>query len=804
MHLRLVQPSPRGRQPLCAVHQKCVGLVAAALVTLCTLTLSSATQAAAQSPDPETPTPKTPAAAPAANPSGPALVPPKVSYAPDVKYPDNAQGDAEVILFLEVNVDGTVRSAEVDRGDEPFASAARQAAGEWRFSPATRNGKPVAAKIRYRVSFIEEKVVVPPPAPLPSPAPLPPPPKVKPVPATPPSIGVIEVDVTGARDSQAPSVSSLKRAEVRQLPGAFGDPFRAIEVLPGVTPIVSGLPFFYVRGAPPGNIGYFLDGVRVPYLFHVGAGPSVVHPAIVDRVDLYAGGFPSRFGRYSGAIVSAEATEPTSDWHGEAVLRLVDAGALVEGGTEDGRVTALVGGRYSYTAGLFSLISPNVTLDYRDFQVRASYDITPRDRISLFAFGAYDFLSNTEEDANTGEEIETVLFGSEFYRVDGRYDVRLPNKGRMRAALTWGFDQTRLFGTRNSENMLMRSRVRLVQPLIPELTVRAGFDIQVDNYTADPLPYTDPDNPAVDAFDSLFPPRADTGMAGWVDVTWKPSKHFEITPGLRFDSYFSEGAQAMAVDPRLSVVVTPVKNVRILHSFGVANQPPSFVVPIPGLAVASLRGGLQTSFQASSGVELGLPGKITASLSAYTGLYLNMTDTIGSGQNVDENSTAIPRSLGSSKGFEVYIRRSLTERLGGFISYTFSRTTRSVGSERLLATFDRPHVVHAAAGYKLGRGWQAGLRFSAYSGALIGNFPGNEDGEEAAPRRTEGGLTLDQNRDPIYYRFDFRVEKKWKVYDTAWMSFVAEMVNATLNPEIIGGQRVGPVSIPSIGLEGGF
>ena len=35
--------------------------------------------------------------------------------------------------------------------------------------------------------------------------------------------------------------------------------------MPGVTPFASGVPFFFVRGAPPGNVGYFLDGVRVPH-----------------------------------------------------------------------------------------------------------------------------------------------------------------------------------------------------------------------------------------------------------------------------------------------------------------------------------------------------------------------------------------------------------------------------------------------------------------------------------------------------------------------------------------------------------
>ena len=83
----------------------------------------------------------------------------------------------------------------------------------------------------------------------------------------------LEVTVLG--ELPAPGVQTITRAEVRLLPGAFGDPFRAIDVLPGVTPLASGLPYFFVRGAPPGNVGYLLDGIRVPLLYHIGLGPSL-------------------------------------------------------------------------------------------------------------------------------------------------------------------------------------------------------------------------------------------------------------------------------------------------------------------------------------------------------------------------------------------------------------------------------------------------------------------------------------------------------------------------------------------------
>ena len=488
----------------------------------------------------------------------PVLVAPRVDTtsgaAPNAPYPAGGKGDATVLLELVIAEDGTVRSAAVKRGEEPFATAARKSASGWRFVPATRDGAPVVASTRYEVAFVDptslsgEAVSA----------------------ATDDAAVPGAIDVTISGDRHPPSVSSLRRGEVRQLPGAFGDPFRAIEILPGVTPIVSGLPFFYVRGAPPGNVGYFLDGVRVPYLFHAAAGPSVIHPGVVDRVDLYAGGYPASYGRYAGAVVAAETTEPRTDWHGEANVRLVDLGALVEGGFAGGRGTALAAGRFSYTAALFSLISPDVTLDYRDFQLRTTYDVTDHDRLTLFAFGSYDFLSSTKND------IETVIFGSEFYRADARYEARLPKGGRLRADAVWGFDRTRVADGRNTNDVLFDSKLELRLPVSDQLTVRAGFDLQHDVYSAEPRPYVDPDDPGSKSFDALFPPRTDAAVAGWADAVWQVDRRFSITPGFRVDSFLSNGAHATSVDPRLAATFEVSEHVRLLHAFGVAHQPPSF------------------------------------------------------------------------------------------------------------------------------------------------------------------------------------------------------------------------------------
>ena len=729
--------------------------------------------------------PTLPPASAAAPLPGVPVMPPRQRGSAEVAYPDGASGDGAVVLIVLVDAAGAVADVTPASGEEPFVTAAVAVARGWTFDPATRNGAPLAARIRMEIVFHapeREAPIVAPPAPA-GPAAAPP---------TPPPPSVDEVDVRGQRP--APGATSLGRAEVRQLPGAFGDPFRALDALPGVTPIVSGLPFFYVRGAPPGNIGYFLDGVRVPYLFHVGAGPSVIHPGMVDTVDLYPGGYPARFGRYAGGIVSAETTAPRTDLHGEGNIRLFDTGALVETGFDGGRGTALVAGRYSYTAAILSLIAKNTRLDYRDYEARATYDVTPDDRISLLTFGSYDLV------AQTAAGIESVLFASEFYRLDTRWDHRFGPKTKVRVAVTGGFDQTRIPGQpRNSQDTLGSVRFELTHLAADNVTFRAGGDATLDRFTADTRPYADPDDPDTKRFNALFPPRDDVNFGTWADVKLVLGP-WEIVPGARVDIYNSSGTTAVGVDPRIGSRLHVAKPVHVIHTFGIAHQPPSFLIPIPGLAIGSLRGGLQRSIQSSAGLEIDLPESTTATITAFDNVFQNMSDTLGVVQGGDVLDRALKeqRSLGSAVGGELYIKRKLTRRFGGYLSYTISRSTRSVDREHFLSAFDRTHVANVAVAFDMGRLWRAGTRFTIYTGTPV--VPAGGNGLIPPPR------SQSPERDPLFYRLDLRLEKRWNLNQakTTWLSFVAEVLNATLHTEVLQGQTIGPVTIPSIGVEGAF
>ena len=655
---------------------------------------------------------------------------PRLVSEPTVPYPAGASGEASVLLTVTVNADGTVRAAVPAEDHEPFSGAAARAAMGWRYDPATRAGRAMAARIRVEILFHPAPAPTPALTPTPTPAPAP----AAPVPAPP---RIEEVLVLGAHEEPS-RTATLTRAEVRQIPGAFGDPFRAIEIMPGVTPIISGLPFFYIRGAPPGDVGYYLDGIRVPYLFHVGVGPSVVHPAIVDRVDLYPGGYPARFGRYSGGIVSGETVAPADTLHGEYNVRLVDAGAYAETPFDGGRGTVLLGGRYSYTGLLLSLLSPSTTLSYWDYQGRATYDLTPRDRVGVFAFGADDFLGQKLPDGTT-----QTLFGTQFHRVDVRYDHSLDGAGTMRTAVTLGQDVTDVGDGQSVRDRLVGARTELTERLSPTVLLRAGVDAQSDSY--DVVFNAATLGPGTAAYAGYFPSRTDlaAGMRG--DVVVDVLRGLQVTPGARLDFFGSQGATALAVDPRLAARVAITDRWRLLWATGLAHQPPAFAIPVPGFQPGGLRGGLQTAVQESMGVGWDLGNATTATATVFHNGFFNMSDALGvtqpqpsgcppgsfpgdtlggdpggaagsrtctqrftpgtvgpdrsggGGQGAESAGTTQTiqaleaRTNGTAYGFELFIKRKLTEHFGGFLSYTLSRSTRDYQGQQFVSAFG-PHA----------------------------------------------------------------------------------------------------------------
>src|SRR5581483_7408151 len=108
-------------------------------------------------------------------------------------------------------------------------------------------------------------------------------------------------------------------------------PFRSIGTLTGVATPLPLFPVYVIRGASPGNSGFYLDGMRVPQLFHLLVGGGVVHARLVESLDFYPGSYDATFGHYAGGIIDAQTRAARPDgYHGEVEVRLYDISAVAE------------------------------------------------------------------------------------------------------------------------------------------------------------------------------------------------------------------------------------------------------------------------------------------------------------------------------------------------------------------------------------------------------------------------------------------------------------------------------------------
>jgi hypothetical protein len=719
-----------------------------------------------------------------------------------------------VTLDLVVSAEGKVLSAALIEGSPELGELARATALAWTFEPARRADTPVSAKIRVRVTF-ERRAPTPPPIaehPVPAPPPFASAPPATPAPSAPaPNAEPAEVFVHGARSGHAPKPIEphvrLLATEVREVPGAFGDAFRAIEMMPGVTPIVSGVPYFIVRGAPPGDTGFFIDGVRVPSLFHFGAGQAVIHPGLVQAVDFYPGASPARFGRFVGGILSGDTVPPADHVRGEANVRVLDAGGLLEIPFANGHGDALVSGRYGYPGLLLSIADPDVGLGYWDYQARLRYRWDSGARVEAFAFGSFDSLSSRDN----GGPMKQLL-GLTFGRFRLSYAQPTGASSELRIDAIGGWDRTDVDTSLSLSSQTYSLAGTWIAHPDERTSVRAGADVSLEPYR---FGGTDVGSGGDGVFNSTLPTaQNDLNFGLYGEVSTRLSRRVSTDLGLRADLFTASypgqspaneatrARQIAALDPRLTVRFALSDSVTWTSALGIAHQASNIPIPIPALAFSQLGRGLQTAYQASEGVEaqlpLGFTGSATVYLNALTGLAQLTNDCPNAASACNDETVN-----GRSAGLELLIRRSLTERLSGWLSYTFSRTERDSYDGQSgtwghrLGEFDRPHVLNLMGAYDLGADWRAGARLVAYSG-----IPYSTSSEDGTPNA----------RTPPFYRFDVRLEKRWK---KPWghVSFIAEWLNVLLTKEQIGvtcagigpnacaPESIGPITVPSLGVE---
>jgi hypothetical protein len=137
-----------------------------------------------------------------------------------------------------------------------------------------------------------------------------------------------EVTVFASRyvlsDEQISESASFGHGDLERAPGAQEDAMRAIHTVPGLANNLSSRP--YVRGAFLEDVLVRFDGIPMVDPFHFKNFQNLVSafdPATVDRIDVYTGGFPVKYGTRSGGVIDVSPRTVDSGYEHRVGLSLL-------------------------------------------------------------------------------------------------------------------------------------------------------------------------------------------------------------------------------------------------------------------------------------------------------------------------------------------------------------------------------------------------------------------------------------------------------------------------------------------------
>jgi len=739
------------------------------------------------------------------------IEPPKIIHLEPLSPPGELGAkENQLMVDVLIQADG---SASLDDAnlDRAWVEVVEQALSKSQFEAATKDGEPIASRVSVRFLISSPKAAPAANAP-------------KPVPKQKDSSQKDErkedaeqksaekelaYGATAHIEKPRPDLRRLETQELRELPGAFGDPFRAIDTLPGVTPYTNALPYVYVRGAPPAGTLFVYDDIALPSLFHLALGPAVIHPAMIGPIAFYSAVGPARFGRRTGGLMTSARREieaEPGETKGELELRLIDLMGMIHTPLGDGSVTAA--GRYGYPGLILSVVSPEIELAYWDYQVRLNQPLENGIRTEVVWFGAYDSLSVVED-------TDGVLLT--FHRLELRL-LRELRQWEYGTALLFGYEESnsdagtyedseagfiwsarvgpRLWVDWQDEN---DTRLRLGADMIGIIgKIEREEPVPGISIPGEPTKNITRIPPFVTAKDVLNYDQFNNPMYTWVasrnlmgvysEFGFRPTQSWDVDLGLRGDVWLTGHRSELGVDPRVLLTYYPLDFLDVHAAVGLAHQPAVFLLPLPGIADVALDRGLQEALQSEVGIGFDLYSEIRVEAQVFVHYYtnllfpeltiekLNACGEQGSGfyeqvaeLNICQTGQGFPRASALAYGGELFLHRSLGRSVSGWLSYTLSwAEAESDNGFRFTPVFDRRHVGNMVLQYRPATGWRLGLRLHARSGKM---FTILTDRLQRLERRLPG-----------FFRADLQASYGWR---TSWgrMQVSAEWFNLTLARE---------------------
>jgi outer membrane receptor protein involved in Fe transport len=552
--------------------------------------------------------------------------------------------------------------------------------------------------------------------------------KVAPI-APPP---VQEVSVYASRyalgTSSIGEPSFLTSTAIEQVPGSQNDALRATRVLPGMASNGSSRP--YIRGSRLDDVEVQFDGVPLADPFHLKDFQNLISAFdadAVERIEVYSGGFPVRYGTRSGGVIDITPRAVDSGYEHSVGVSLISYNLSSVGRAESLPVDWLATVRMSNQDALLKPFEGEAgEPQFTDTLGRVRWRVSDA---SAWTVG-WLLLDDRLELADDGnDEVATARYHDEYgwlaydhafgERLQSRTVLSIAHAERERSGdLTIADVATgHLEETRDSHELALRSDWTYRSS--PSLSWSYG--LEVAHASAD-LHYDRTDEfsaPIAAAFgrsadDSLnasaTPETSTYALYGAARRRWSS---IEAELGVRLDAQdYQNFASRGQLSPRLNIRYDVRPHWRVYGSWGRFSQAQRAnewrmeegqrFPDEPELAIHTIL-GLSYVRSDSTRVALEVYRKRWSNVSPY---FDNTLDSLSLLPDLTPDRVRVAANDAESAGAELSVRGALSPSLEGWASYAWSRVADELAQEDVLRSWDQPHAL------SLGLAWHSG-RFSA-------------------------------------------------------------------------------------------
>jgi len=584
----------------------------------------------------------------------------------------------------------------------------------------------------------------------------------------------ITVEPTGEPETQLPLGTGISGKTLEKAPGSGGDPFVALQGLPGLVFTDDGEVTPAVRGSGPDDNYFEVDFVPTDYLFHVADLVSVYHPNLIDSFNVYPSAYGPEYAGVTGGVFDVRLRDPKPDrFHTTIDVSILQAGLLFEGPVKENQ-SFYVAGRLSY---LDLIVGDDDDEDdegiklvqfpkYKDYQTKYVWDVSNDARITLQATGSIDEVAlDIEEDA---DDIRTdpIIAGrlqsdSQIHQQALVMDTTFSDQVSVKSALAHSnFTEEFILGGAGTvsiteDKWIAKSHFNVA--LGESHDLKLGADITYTNFDLDldfnvptctefetDCTLTEAERVATTANEKI------TNGLFFIKDNWYVNDRLTVFPGITFQ--FDDYLDKSYVEPRFALEYSLSDTLTLSGGLGLYHQSPNID------QITQDIGNPDLDYIESTQAVVGLEKKFGDSWSVKSELYYKQLDGLVTG---DDELLYANNGEGETYGLDTLVRKNLTDRFTGWLSLSLSDSTRTnkVTGEKFDFEFDQPINASLIASYKINKKWNFGAKYWVHSGALYTPVIGaTEDPNTEGFYIPEYG-PLNSERFPSYQRLDLRLDR---------------------------------------------